>query len=804
MEVGGFKKYANSWKQDGAMKLMISRLSSFASYLRHPSIQHHFVFILLTALFLWVPIRFERSFPITFEPFVIYALAVLLTVRYNLSLDDAERRINLLSYGMLLYGLWVVISAGMHYWAFNSLELEAYLSATNVTAVGADKNWAMWTLYHTAQINLLFLFLFLVSMVIFRSTESGWNKLTWIPLIFIPCLLVALYQFYVDKSFLNNRPLRDWLGGLGTDLTAFRNSLFLIFPLCVFTVIIAQCWWKKILYIFLAAVILWLARLSHGRSVIVGMLLFAAAIPMVGAWVHGFRSDKGRRYLYFGLVWILALALLAGIAVSKFGGSTSELFAERVRVSFAHAVNGDLIEADPERIEMLRQAWRLIKLSPISGWGPGGFLRNVDKIRFVNEDPVAEVQYAPNLYLGWGADLGLLGAGVILFLYVMPLWMILRVRKRVQMREERWAVGIIFATLAIILLLFNSGSHSHFPESQWIPVVYLGFLISVALKYGYTFYPIKGLGWGVGALLLTTVFIAGVYGTTFGSRGYRAISQEVLFYHDGQGKSRAGEKATDAIKTSVAAVQASSNIFSIKVSTAARNNRLLEGVRLKIFMNDELIDDRYFFKSIENTLYYYVPSIENRNVEIKTEIHQIFKPYRSDGANIEMTVSPASFIKAFPEEGIGFHQWEKRMVGRRFPPGLPPEPVIFDSRWTSMRATLNITDSLRKKGVIYAQSLHPYLNQQPVTVDIIGDKGLIQREWFWNNRWKKIQLMPDQLKQLRTLTFKVNRIWNPRLSAVSDDSRDLGVAVVLPEIEDQYFLFEHLYPSRVGKRTGSH
>ena len=134
---------------------------------------------------------------------------------------------------------------------------------------------------------------------------------------------MALYQFYVDTSFLNNRPLRDWLGGLGTDLTAFRNSLFLIFPLYVFIVIIAKSRWKKILYVFLAAVILWLARLSDGRIFIAGMLLFSAAIPMVGAWVHGFRSDKGRRYLYVGLVWILALVLLTGIAVFKYGSSMS-------------------------------------------------------------------------------------------------------------------------------------------------------------------------------------------------------------------------------------------------------------------------------------------------------------------------------------------------------------------------------------------------------------------------------------------------------------------------------------------------
>lgn len=805
MEVGGFRKYANGRKQDGAMKLVISRLPSFATYLRQPSIQYHFIFILLTALFLWIPIRFSVSFPTTFEPFGIYALAALFTFHYHLSLDNTERNINLFSYGLILYGLWVLISAGMHYWAINSLAPEAALFAPNVTAthlsskIGADKDWAIWTLYHTTKIHLLFLSLFLVSIVIFRSTESGWNNITWIPLIFIPCLLVALYQYYDDVNFLNNRPPDDVLGGLGTDLTAFRNSLFLIFPLCVFTVIIAQRWWKKILYVFLAAVILWLMRLSYGRNVIVGIFLFAAVIPMVGVWVHGFRSDRGRRYLYVGLVWILAFPFLMGITFSKFPSFMSVLVGERARAAISNTFKGNVIAEVSDRTEMIRQAWRLIKLSPVAGWGPGGFLRNIDKIRFINEDPVADVQYIPSLYLDRSADLGLLGAGVALFLYIMPLWMIYRVRKRIQIREERWAVGIVFATLAIVFFLFNLGSHSYFPESQWIVVVYLGFLISVALKHGYIFYPIKGWGWGVGTFLLTTVFIAGAYGTTFGARGYGTIYRDVLFYPESLVKSHAGEEATDAIKTLGSTVQASSNVFNIKVSAAARNNRLLEGVRFNIFMNDELIDNRYFFKSVDSTLYYYVPSIKNRNVEIKAEMHQIFKPYRSNDANIELTISPPSFIKAFPEEGIGFYQWEKRMVGRRFSPGLPPEPVIFDSRWTSMRATLNITDSFRKTGMIYAQSLHPYLTEQPVTVDIIGDKGLIQREWFWNNHWKKIQLVPEHLKRTRTLTFKVSRTWNPRLIGVSEDSRDLGIAVVLPDVEDQYFLFEHLFPSRAGK-----
>jgi len=723
---------------------VINRPSSFTSSLQSQSILNDFVFIFLTALFLWVPIQFSGSYPIPLQSFGICALAVLLTVRYYLSLDDAERRINLFSYGMIIYALWVLISAGMHYWALNSLAPEAYLSTPKITALKTDEYWAMWTLYHMAQIHLFFLSFLLISIVIFRSTETGWKKLTWIPLIFIPCLLVALYQSYVDADFLNNR-LEDLMGGLGTDLSAFRNSLFMILPLCVLIVIIAQCWWKKILYGFMAAVILWLGPLSYGRIVIVGMLLFAFAIPMVGAWVHGIRSDKGRRYLYAGAVWTFALALFTGIAVSKFDSSMSELVGGRARVAIANTLKGDFIVEASDRIELLREGWRLIKLSPIAGWGPGGYLRNVDKIRFINGDPFLyyQYQYVPNLYLDWGTDLGLLGTCVIFFLYVMPLWMILRVRKRIQMREERWAVGIVFATLAIIFLInFNVGPYTHFPEGQWIFVVYLGFLTSVALKYGYTIPPIKGWLWGVGGLLLTVIFIAGTYRTTFGSKGYEAIQAAVLkpyksihgYYADYHGENWAGEKVQWMKKNTVSTVKASSNILQFKVLVPPRNSLGRDVLRLNISINDKPLDERHFFKGGEYNQYYHIPGVENKTVEIRTTLSQTPNPYRGDVFNFEGIVQPVAFMKAIPEDGIGFYPWEK--MGKRRPPGWPEESKTERIRWTGIQATMNISANLRKVGIIYLNSLHPELDRYPVVLDILGDGRVIRREKFRDyNKW---------------------------------------------------------------------
>ena len=710
---------------------------------------------------------------------------------------------NLLSYMIILYGLWVVISIGMHYCAINTLELEECLFSLHTKSIRTESRWLIWCLVHYAVIHLFFLSFFLILIVIFRSTENRWNMLTWIPLIFIPCLLVGLYQFYIDTDFLNNRPFhrldRDPIGGLGTDLTAFRVSLFLIFSLCIFTAAIVQVWWKKILYILIATVIVWLIWLSSGRGIIVATLLFAAIFPIVGAWVHGFRSDKGRRYLYVGLISILLMALLMGAATTIGPGKERSL-----QTAFDRILNGDFAKVDPFRLEMIQYQWRLVKLAPIAGWGPGGFLRNIDKVRFVsrdhmiNEDPFSQYQYhyGLNQYLEWGNDIGLLGGCVILFLYVMPLWMIIRVQKRILMREDRWAVGIIFATLIIMLLLFNVSPYAHFPEGQWIILVYLSFLISVALKYGYTVYPIKGWRWGVGAFLLTTVFIAGVYETTFGSRGYAAIYRESLFHPAGTWKNQADKKTTVAIKSSVNELKALSNIISVKVSSTAQNSLFVNGVKLKILMNDELIDVRHFFKSSNTTLCYYVPSMKGKNVQIKTEIHPVFKVYRDDDALIRVSVSPPSFIETLPEEGIGFYPRAKSLIGRCFNPGSPAEPVIVDARWTGMQATLNVTELMRNKGFLYLQSSNPYQERRPVCVDIVGEQGGMKRVWFWNGHWKKIYLPPDQLKQTKTLTFRVNQTWNPSLVEVSDDSRDLGIVVALPEFDEgRHFLFEHLSPS---------
>jgi hypothetical protein len=169
-------------------------------------------------------------------------------------------------------------------------------------------------------------------------------------------------------------------------------------------------------------------------------------------------------------------------------------------------------------------------------------------------------------------------------------------------------------------------------------------------------------------------------------------------------------------------------------------------------------------------------------VEIRTELSQTPNPYRGDDSNFEGIVQPVAFMKAIPEDGIGFYPWEK--MGKRRPPGWPEESKTERIRWTGIQATMNISSNLRQVGIIYLMSLHPELDRYPVVLDILGDGRLIRQEEFNDyNKWRKIYFESRKLKDFKTLTFRVNKTWNPLLSGFSDDPRDLGIYMIVPEIE---------------------
>ena len=75
--------------------------------------------------------------------------------------------------------------------------------------------------------------------------------------------------------------------------------------------------------------------------------------------------------------------------------------------------------------------------------------------------------------------------------------------------------------------------------------------------------------------------------------------------------------------------------------------------------------------------------------------------------------------------------------------------------------------------------VHPNINKDPVKVIVLGDGKQIWYQKFDDNHWREIFLGPDNIKNLKRLVFKVSRTWNPKISGISEDNRDLGIAIAI-------------------------
>jgi hypothetical protein len=78
-------------------------------------------------------------------------------------------------------------------------------------------------------------------------------------------------------------------------------------------------------------------------------------------------------------------------------------------------------------------------------------------------------------------------------------------------------------------------------------------------------------------------------------------------------------------------------------------------------------------------------------------------------------------------------------------------------------------------------SSDPDIYENPVVARILGNNELIQEDIFTKSKWKKIILKRNEIKDLKLLTIQVDRTWNPSLTGISTDSRDLGIIVAIPE-----------------------
>ena len=631
----------------------------FIGYFKKPVNQDTIIFVVLTAVYmLGYQTLNEQWFPLLFGK-ALFCFFVILIIRFFMQTGIQQRAMNSFCYWMLFYLLLIVTSATLHYFAVNMVGGENYISIfkPNFAGVLFQKHEGVKRLVdNNSAFMYFFPFVLFVTIALFRSSERSWQKLVWIPIIFVPCIVIAFYQVYIDRTFLNNRPLNDFMGGLCSSFIGFRFMLFLLFPLFVFVVMVSKRWWKKILFLVLSGCVLWLTYLGYSRATILGTMIFVAVLPVVWCWVRGGTKLTVYEYISIGLIIVLGVTVLIGFATPKYHNIMSKLFTSRVVLSANAIIKGDFAdEVIGARTEMSRQSWRLIKMAPVSGWGPAAFMKNADRVRSANGDPPGVTQTMTSLYLLALGNFGIIGLGVMLLLHIIPLWMVFRVRKQIHSQEERWAVGILFTTVLITLLLFNTNPNIDYPEVNWVYCLCLGFLVSVALKYGYVSHLHLRRRWlfRMGGLLLFIAFIAGTYRTTFGTHGYETIQKELLagitnsYQQDDSVTIWDSEQVAEGSKVSNTLIKTrgnpfrvkyvnnefrmqaaskpfnlhmNSNLFCVRTSVVKQGDRGSFILGVRVLVNNELVEKHNFYIEGEKMLYYKLPESYGKNAEIKVEI----------------------------------------------------------------------------------------------------------------------------------------------------------------------------------------
>jgi hypothetical protein len=203
-------------------------------------------------------------------------------------------------------------------------------------------------------------------------------------------------------------------------------------------------------------------------------------------------------------------------------------------------------------------------------------------------------------------------------------------------------------------------------------------------------------------------------------------------------------------------------------------------LKLEIVLNGKVIDTLTVFTKGSIGRQYYLHDVTPTSHQIMIKVSRTWIPKKydinEDRRLLGVAVSKMRPLKLMPTNGIGFYNVET-LRGDFKSDDLKEIPLTF--RWTGQRASLNLKKEFENGVLIYLRCLHPNIDKHQVRVDIMGDNGIIKQEYFNNHEWKKIALNPDELKRQNVLTFQVNRTWNPKLMGISDDSRDLGVAVAI-------------------------
>ena len=361
---------------------------------------------------------------------------------------------------LLLLSLVLVVSAlitGFRYLNFFPFRAEgAYELIVNVN--GVRTGGALMSSVFTA-LNYLTGFLFFFMVYTFARSRDFVKKV----LLSLLCssliaMAFAVVQKLVSMSLGNTRFFVniDRLNATFKDPNSFGVFLACLIPILLG---LAAAWSTRLRYLFLGALILalvvfpWAGSRSGMLGLAAGLVLFA-----VLALVYE-RSLTARKKRLWGAGLLLAAALAGTALVAVSGGTNlySRIAGNIEDLSQQSALKQIL---DPGRFRLWAVAWHLIELYPASGVGAGGYIIEFPNYNAVEVFDRYHTDSAENYVLQAGAEMGLPGAALALWILFELLRLILRGR-RAREGEQRFRFLRVGLSAALGCLLVNLMFHSY-------------------------------------------------------------------------------------------------------------------------------------------------------------------------------------------------------------------------------------------------------------------------------------------------------------------------------------------------------
>ncbi len=447
-----------------------------------------------------------------------------------------------------------------------------------------------------------------------------------------------------------------------------------------------------------------------------------------------------------------------------------------------HRVARRLLLSDPAkgsvtaRLEFADRALGIIAAYPISGSGIGSFWRESRDYHFFSDKPHAiKIENAHNYYLQLAADAGI--PALVFFLAIFYLVFSSGFKKirlaDISSIEKSSHKGFLLGIAGYLITMFAG-------HPLLLPVQQFCFWMIIAQAVDLQNSPLSDdASSRQPNFLLCTIFVALLLGGSFYRiKQYRTSSD--YGYGTYPFENWNGKKERWIDKYSAIKKFADSNILGIIIHVSPYNIDKEKGLRLTLSVNNNEIDQCHFFSAGEFPFYYYLPNIKGKEITIQTALSKTFNPKKlglnSDKRNLGVGLEAITFLQIIPSSGFGFYS-EENVADPQFPK-FKDMPTV-QGRWIGRRATINLADFRDTSLQLYYKCAHPNIEQRPTKIAFYLDNQQVLLKSCKTSNWRLIKFDQQQLNEHKLLTISIDRTWNPKISGLSEDTRDLGLFLVI-------------------------